>query len=45
MEGNTGRMGVRVKKMEVKGLTDVTISISLLIIMMAFFCALSNMTV
>lgn len=33
---NTGRMGVRVSRMEVKRLMDVTMSISLLIKMLAF---------
>ncbi len=40
-----GRMGARARGMEVRGVTDVTISIRLLMKIMAFRCVLSNVTV
>lgn len=41
----TGRMGARVRGMEVRGVTDVTISIRPLMKIMAFRCVLSNVAV
>lgn len=44
-EEETGRMGVRVRRMEVRGAVDVTITIRLLIKIMAFLCVSSDTVV